>query len=183
MKKLYLIALMLVAVAAGAAEVKLHNPDFDMSNKGKLYWWIISHNDPAVGTAERVTLPNGRGAIKLTSTSGTKYFGIFQHVGVKIFPTLKAGEKIEMKMTWKQKNENVISGGFVNFSGYLSKGRFFDTDSPRTGGSFDWKEMSVVKVLDKVPADAKNFVIYLYLGKTTGSVYFAEPKLEINVIK
>lgn len=183
MKNLSLIVLSLLAVVVGAADIPLGNPDFKINSKGVMPYWVFTSKDPAAGTVDMEMLPNGKGAVKISSHSAKNFFGIIQHVSLNKFPQVKPGEKLKITLSYKQKNEDVERGGFVNMAGYGSKGRWLDKDSARTSGSFDWKDCSFVQVIDGVPAEAKGFFISLYLGKTTGTVWFSEPKIDIEVVK
>ena len=55
-------------------------------------------------------------------------------------------------------------------------------DGKKNSGTFDWTEISVSGDFKTIPDDAVNFGVRLYLGKTSGTVYFAEPRLFVDVV-
>lgn len=182
MKKTMLAALALFTILAYAAEIPLRNPEFKPANGKIPFWWICS---PQGGTCEAVSLPGqkGRFAVKLSSTTGDKYFGIAQYLPYEKVPKPGPGEMLQFKLTFRQKNENVGYGGFANLSVYTPKGYAAGSDTNKLSGTFDWKEVTAIRKFAQFPDDTKTFVLYFYLGKTTGTVYFTDPKLEVEVVK
>ena len=86
-------------------------------------------------------------------------------------------------LVFRQKNENVANGGFVNFSFFSKKGYLTGRDTKMMPGTFDWGDVEATAVFPEFPKDAAFFTVRLFLGKTTGTVYFAEPRLYVDVIK
>ena len=167
-----------------AAEIPLKNPQFESNGKVIYHWQTVERND-ASGTAESIPYPDRTGfyALKLSSTSGIRYFGMVQgDFNLDLIPRPKAGENLRFIMTFRQKNENVANGGFVNFSFFSKKGYLVGRDSKFRSGTFDWGDVTASVVFKEFPKDAKFFQIRFFLGKTTGTVYFAEPKLYAVIV-
>ena len=182
MKKMLMAVLSVLTVWAFAVEIPLRNAEFKPAN-GKIPFWRV--NNPEHGSCEAVPLDGAAGkfVLKLSSTSGEKYFGAMQYLDYKSFPKVGEGEMLQFKLTFRQKDVDVNYGGFANFSAFNKKGYIAGADTDKISGSFDWKEVTAIRKFKKLPDDLSTFTLTFYLGKTTGTVYFADPKLEVEVVK
>ncbi len=181
MKKYALTAAMLVCGIVFAVEIPLRNPEFKSAD-GKIAGWRIENT----GRVETVPYGEKAGtfAVKLSSDTALKYFGISQGgFDLAKFPRPAADEDLQITLTFRQKNENVADGGFANVSFFSKKGYLGGRDTPKRSGSFDWTDVETSVRFKEFPADARFFSLRLYLGKSTGTVYFAEPRLFVNVVK
>ena len=169
---------------AQAVEIPLKNSAFVAKDDGTIIDWHPLSRDPEAGTVSVVPYKDGKFAVKISSTTAKNYFGIWQG-GFKIqkFPRPAADEKLIVSMTFRQKNENVLNGGFVTFKFFSKKGYLMGRETKRLSGTFDWSDREVSVEFPNVPAETAFFTVNLFLGKTTGAVYFAEPKLFMEVVK
>ena len=185
MKKLTLAALILLAGALSAVEIPLRNPEFKTDDKGAIPFWTAIEPKDRSGNFQSVPFDAEKGicALKISSAEGIRYYGVCQGgFDLKKFPRPGAGEALQITMRFRQKNENVANGGFVNFSFFSKKGYLIGRDTKMIPGTFDWGDIEASTVFPEFPKDAAFFQVRFFLGKSTGTVWFAEPKLYMNVI-
>ena len=181
MKKIAVITAVICGFALAAVEIPLKNPEFK-SVDGKISHWRTENT----GRVETVPYDGKPGtfAVKLSSDTALKYFGVSQGgFDLKKFPRPAADEELQITLTFRQKNENVADGGFANVSFFSQKGYLGGRDTAKRSGTFDWTDVETSVRFNEFPADARFFSLRLYLGKSTGTVYFAEPRLFVNVVK
>ena len=185
MKILFSSALLLIACGISALEIPLKNPEF------KIVDGIIPHSraiEPNDKSGSFTSVPYEGSArfraLKISSGKGERYFGVLQGgFDLKKFPRPAPDEALRFTLVFRQKNENVANGGFVNFSFFSKKGYLTGRDTKMMPGTFDWGDVEATAVFPEFPKDAAFFTVRLFLGKTTGTVYFAEPRLYVDVIK
>ena len=169
---------------AQAVEIPLKNSAFVAKADGSIIDWYTLGKAPEAGTVSVVPYKDGKSAVKIASTTAKTYFGVWQGgFKVKNFPRPAADEKLIVSMTFRQKNENVLDGGFVTFKFFSKKGYLMGRETQRLSGTFDWSDRDVSVEFPNVPEETAFFTVNLFLGKTTGAVYFAEPKLFMEVVK
>ncbi len=188
MKKFAMTMLTLAACGLFAAEIPLQNPEFNVVNGQIPGWRPIDVKDTSGSISSEPYAGNdaatAKRALKISSTQGTKYFGALQGgFDLRKFPRPGAGEALRVTLVFRQKNENVADGGFVNFSFYSKQGYLIGRDSVKRSGTFDWGDAEASVTFPEWPKDAAFFAVRLFLGKSTGSVWFAEPKLYVDVVK
>ena len=182
MKKIAFFGLFAAAISLFAVEIPLRNPQFKSVN-GQITHWTIVEKGAEITTVPYPDEP-GSFAVKISSKNATKYFGIAQGgFDLTKIPRPKAGEKLQFTLKYRQKNENVANGGFSNVVFYSAKGYLVGRDSPKRSGSFDWEDVETSVTFNEFPPTAKFMQARFFLGKTTGTIYIAEPKLYVNVIK
>lgn len=182
MKNLGVLFIFAFLFQLSAVEIPLKNPSFQ-SVDGKITSWLVV-NASETETFTTVPYKDGKQAIKLTSTGSSKFFGIQQGgFDLQQFPRPEKGEKLQIRLIFQQKNENVQDGGFVNFSFFSKDGYLIGRDGEKMSGSFDWGEREVITTFQSFPEDAAFFAVKLFLGRTSGTVYFAEPKLYLELVK
>lgn len=181
-KNIILAGFLAAVFFAGAVEIPLKNADFISKGSQIIDWHVLG--GAANGTISTVPYKDGKNAIKISSTSGKAYFGAWQG-GFKIqdFPRPAENEKLLVTMTFRQKNENVLDGGFVTFKFFSKNGYLMGRETKRLSGTFDWSDREVSVEFPNLPAETAFFTVNLFLGKTTGTVYFAEPKLFMEAVK
>ena len=182
MKKIALLFLFAAAFSLSAVEIPLRNPQFKSAD-GKITHWASIEPGAAISSVPYPDAPDTF-AVRISSDKATKYFGVVQGgFDLSRIPRPQAGEKLQFTLKFRQKNENVGNGGFFNISFFSAKGYLVGRDSAKRSGSFDWEDIETSVVFNELPSDVKFMQVRFFLGKTTGTVYFAEPKLYVNVIK
>ncbi len=168
-----------------SVEIPLINPEFKLV-EGKIPGWRTEVIKGNTGTVSSVPYEeaSGRRAIMITCDNAVGYFGVYQgNFDLKKFPKPGEGEELQITITFRQKNENVADGGFANVSFYSEKGYLVGRDTPKRSGTFDWGDVEATVRFKEFPREARFFYLRFYLGKTTGTVYFAEPRLFVNIVK
>lgn len=172
MKSLAMTILTLLACGIFAAEIPLQNPEFKTAGGQIPGWRLINPKDTTGSVSSEPYAEDGQQrALKISSTQGKTYFGVFQGgFDLKKFPRPGAGEALRITLTYRQKNENVADGGFVNFSFYSKEGYLIGRDGVKRSGTFDWGDAEASVTFPEWPKDAAFFAVRLFLGKSTGSV-------------
>ncbi len=184
MKTLSAITVALLCGVLSAVEIPIVNSRFNVE-KGKIArWQLMLPKDNSV-TVESVPYEvQGVNAVKITSTKAEGYYGIAQGgFDLKKFPRPAADEELQITISFRQKNVNVGKGAFANVSFFSDKGYLAGRDTPRTSGTFEWGDMETTVKFKEFPAGAKYFILRFFMGPTTGTAYFAEPKLYVNAVK
>lgn len=178
-KILSMIVLGVFIACVEAEELKLKNPEFCEKDGQILSWHSFN------GNAVSVPYPNKAGycAVKLESQTVANWFGVEQILPVSQLPKISPGQKLRFTLEYSQKNVKVLDGGMVTFAFFSKTGQQLTyVDGKKNSGTFDWTEISVSGDFKTIPDDAVNFGVRLYLGKTSGTVYFAEPRLFVDVV-
>lgn len=182
----YMLAMMVLSAALlPAIEIPLRNPQFSVQDGVIDGWRAVEPDDPS-GSYESVPYKpeSGMRAVRITSSQGVKYYGVVQGgFDMGGIPRPKADEALQITLRFRQKNENVANGGFVNFSFFSQNGYLVGRDTKMLPGTFDWGDVEASAIISAVPDEAKFFQVRLFLGRTTGTVYFAEPRLFMNIVK
>lgn len=185
MRIFFWLLAMTVCVGVTAVEIPLVNPEFNVV-EGKIPGWqadVIKGNSGIVSSVV-CDESSGRRAIKISCDKAVGYFGIYQGgIDLKKFPHPGEGEELLITLVFRQKNENVSDGGFANVSFYSETGYIAGRDTPKRSGTFDWGEVETSVRFKEIPRGARFFYLRFYLGKTSGTVYFSEPRLFVNVVK
>lgn len=182
-KNILLTSFFIGISVAGAVEIPLKNAAFATKGNVITDWFPTSANQK-IGSATAIAYKDGKNALKISSSTGTTYFGVWQGgFDLKKFPRPAKDEKLVVTMTFRQKNEKVLNGGFVNFTFLSKKGYLMGRDSKKLPGTFDWSDREVSVEFPAIPAEAAFFTVRFFLGKTTGTICFAEPKLFMEVVK
>lgn len=187
MKKIAMMLLMLAAIGGlDGLEIPLQNAEFKAVNGEIPGWrWCTPRNNG--GEVESVPYEGREDfrALKLSCAKECGYFGMAQFIrDLTQLPVPGAGEELRFSLEFRQKNQQVADGGFVSFIFYAKDGKILAyCDSQKSSGTFDWGDRSVSGLFPGVPAGAAYFAVRLFLGKSTGTVWFAEPKLYVDVVK
>lgn len=174
-----------LAFTAGAADFKLKNDDFIATN-GKINNWYISGVKPGNSvTSEAIKAGDDDCAIVLKAVTDSGWMKVNQlFAKFTDLPKLAEGQSYEFEIEYKQKCDNVTGMAMPVLEFYNAKGqRVKNFDGPRNKGTFDWKKMKFVKRVkaSEIPADATQIGIAFYLGLSTGTTWYADPEVEIEV--
>ena len=168
-----------LACCVEAQELKLMNPEFREKDGKIMSWHSFNGNPVSVPYPEKA----GYCAVKLESRTVANWFGVEQVLPVSRLPQLAPGQKLRFTLEYCQKNVKVLDGGLITFAFFSKTGQQLAyVDGKKNPGTFDWTEISVSGDFKTIPADAVSFGVRLYLGKTSGAVYFAEPRLFVDVV-
>lgn len=184
----HLILLLAAAIfcSTGAGELKLENPEF-LEKNGTIPGWTRCNRPADGGTFSSVEYGARPGfrALRLVSPKQAAWFGVEQvKIPISALPKPAEGEQLKFTLEFQQKNRNVSDGGFVTFCFFSRDGKLLAyRDSPRHSGSFDWTDITATGLFKTIPPGAAKFGIRLFLGKTDGSIEFAEPKLFVDVVQ
>ena len=104
-----LLTLFFIGISvAGAVEIPLKNAAFATKGNVITDWFPTSANQK-IGSATAIAYKDGKNALKISSSTGTTYFGVWQGgFDLKKFPRPAKDEKLVVTMTFRQKNEKVL---------------------------------------------------------------------------
>ncbi|MPM95906.1 hypothetical protein SDC9_143062 [bioreactor metagenome] len=184
--KKILILLLGVASIAWAAELPLVNPGFQEKD-GVLIGWKRCNRPADGGMLSTVPYEGKEGfrALWLESAEVANWFGCEQAgIPVASLPKPEAGKSYRFTLEYRQKNEAVIDGAFVTFCFFSKDGKIVGyRDSAKANGTFGWTDMSRSCTFPKIPDNAMYFGIRFFLGKTSGKVWYAEPRLYVDLVE
>ena len=182
MKTILILLLGMISVA-WAAEIPLANPGFLMKD-GVIAGWKRCNRPDDGGTFSSVPYDGKEGfrALLLESAVIANWFGCEQTmIPVTLLPKSETGKAYRFTLEFRQKNEAVADGAFVTFCFFSKDGKIVGyRDSAKASGTFDWTDMSRSCVFPKIPENTAYFGIRFFLGKTSGKVWYAEPRLYVD---
>ena len=98
-------------------------------------------------------------------------------------PRLKAGQFIEIKVSYYRKGENVAGTGTTMAVSIRDENfkRLSYSDTRYTWGTFDWEKVEELQVINSLPKECKYITVEFFHGMATGKLWFDDIKIDVTV--